>query len=150
MVDIEMAEGYSSGVNGITTNGVATTNGVNHKDLFDIPDLHQLQGRKYIPGPGILPQQVAYSLSSTIFQYTDGLPESDSAVVQWSKKSQRNPLDVVPNVEILETRSGAGSFVLGYSSSEGPKDKSNPESVFSASATIQVMEPVLKQLQLNY
>src|SRR5208282_4258312 len=93
---------------------------------------------------------VAYSLSSAIFQYSDGLPEQDSAVTFWSKSSQTNPLDVVPVIEELQTRSGAGIFVLGHSASNDPKHRANPESVFAASATVGATQPVLDQLALNY
>jgi sulfite reductase (NADPH) flavoprotein alpha-component len=143
-VEIEMAEAYP------LVNGNGIPNGVPHRDLFDIPELETLNGRDYVPGASILPEQVAYSLSSTIFQYTDGLPENDSAVTVWSKSGQHNPLGIVPAVEQLQTRSGAGTFVLGHSVSHDIKDRLYPDSVFATSATLGEMRPVLDQLSLNY
>jgi sulfite reductase (NADPH) flavoprotein alpha-component len=140
MVDIEMAEAYPM-VNG---------NGVHHEesqDVFATPSFAALEGKKYVPGAAILAEQVAYSLSSTIFQYADGFPEHDSAVTSWSKAGQTNPFGVVPGVESLQTRSGAGIFVLGHSAEE---DKAYPESVFATSATVRLMQPVLQQLASNY
>ena len=131
-------------------NGNGVQNGITEHDLFAIPDLLKLRGRSYIPGASILAQQVAYSLSSAIFQYSDGLPEQDSAVTSWSKLSQTNPLGVVPTVEQLETRSGAGIFVLGHSCSDNPKNRAYPGSVLAASATIGEMQPVLDQLAISY
>ena len=143
-VEIEMAEAYP------VVNGDGIPNGVPPQDLFDVPELEKLNGRGYVPGASILPAQVAYSLSSTIFQYTDGLPETDSAVTIWSKVGQQNPLGIVPTVEQLQTRSGAGTFVLGHSVSHDIKDRSYPDSVFASSATLAEMQPVLDQLSLNY
>jgi sulfite reductase (NADPH) flavoprotein alpha-component len=133
-----------------TVNGNGVQNGSSHKDLFATPDLRELRGRIYVPGASVLAQQVAYSLSSTIFQYSDGLPEQESAVTSWSKSAQTNPLGEVPVVEQFETRSGAGIFVLGHSSSDDPKNRAYPESVFAASATIGAMQPVLNQLAVSY
>ena len=144
MVDIETAEMYPF------VNGNGVQNGTTSQKLFDVPSLEKLIGKSYIPGAAILAQQVAYSLSSAIFQYSDGLPEQESAVTIWSKSSQMNPLDVVPVIKDLQTRSGAGIFVLGHSASEDPKHRANPESVFAASATIGEMQPVLDQLALSY
>ena len=143
-VEIEMAEAYPM------VNGNGIPNGVPHRDLFDVPELEKLNGRDYVPGASILLAQVAYSLSSTIFQYTDGLPENDSAVTIWSKAGQQNPLGIVPTVEQLQTRSGAGTFILGHSTTHDIKDRSHPDSVFATSATIAEMQPVLDQLSLNY
>jgi sulfite reductase (NADPH) flavoprotein alpha-component len=141
MVDIEMAEAYPL-VNG---------NGVHHEesqDLFSVPALAALEGKKYVPGAAILAEQVAYSLSSTVFQYGDGFPERDSAVTSWSKAGQTNARGVVQGVKTLQTRSGAGIFVLGHSAEE--EDKAYPESVFATSATVRLMQPVLQQLSSNY
>src|SRR5271154_1115780 len=143
-VEIEMAEAYP------LVNGNGIPNGVPHRDLFDVPELEKLNGRDYIAGASILPAQVAYSLSSTIFQYTDGLPENDSAVTIWSKAGQQNPLGIVPTVEQLQTRSGAGTFILGHSTTHDIKDRSHPDSVFATSATLAEMQPVLDHLSLNY
>ena len=143
-VEIEMAEAFS------VVNGNGIPNGVPHRDLFDAPELEKLNGRGYVPGASILPAQVAYSLSSTIFQYSDGLPENDSAVTIWSKARQHNPLGIVPTVVQLQTRTGAGTFVLGHSISHDINDRSHPDTVFATSATLAEMQPVLDQLSLNY
>ena len=144
MVDMEVVEACPF------VNGNGVENGTTSQNLWDVPSLEKLRGRSYVPGAAILAQQVAYSLSSAIFQYSDGLPEQDSAIISWSKSSQTNPLDVVPIVEDLQTRSGAGIFVLGHSASDDPKHRANPESVFAASATVGAMQPVLDELAQSY
>ena len=143
-VDLEMVEAYP------LRKENATLNTTHQQDLFVIPELEKLNGRNYVPGVSILPAQVAYSLSSTIFLYTDGLPENDLAVTVWSKTLQQNSLGIVPVVEQLQTRSGAGIFVLGHTVSHDVKDRLFPDSVFATSATLGEMHPVLDQLSLNY
>jgi len=131
-------------------NGVARQNGTVHRDVFAVPDLGKLQGREYVAGASVLAERVAYSLSSTIFRYDDGLPETESAVGQWSKTAQPNPRRFVPKLEHLQTRSGAGIFVLGHSSTKDPRDKFYPDSVLASSATVGAMQPILTSLPRTY
>lgn len=126
------------------------TNGVSHHDVFGLPEFKNLKGKEYVSGATILAEQVAYSLSSTIFQYGDGLPEDGSAVTYWSTSDQANPLGVVPVLERLQTRSGAGIFVLGHSALKHDRNRTCPNSVFATSATVQAMQPVLSELALKY
>ena len=144
MVDVEMADAgpnTSAIGNGVQSEGA--------KQVFEVPSLHELQGNRYVPGAGVLAEQVAYSLSSTIFQYSDGLSDDhESASATWSKSGEVNSIGAVPVVQQLETRSGAGSFVLGHS-----KDnlcKKYPNTVFATSATVGAMQPALQQLARNY
>src|SRR5579862_6221990 len=146
MVDIEMQDDYPS----ITVNGNGVTNGDSHHDLFETPSLNSIQGNQYIPAAAILSEQVAYSLSSTIFQYADGLPETETAVQKWAKGGQTNAHGSVPVVENLQTRTGAGTFLLGHSSINVSRESAYPDSAFAASATVGEMQFILNQLSLNY
>lgn len=134
----------------VSVNGNGVANGNSHHNLFETPSLNSIQGKQYIPGASILSQQVAYSLSSTIFQYADGLPETESAVQKWAKGGQLNPRGSVPVVEQLQTRTGAGIFVLGHSSVDVSKENAYPDSAIASSATIGEMQPVLSQLARSY
>ena len=142
MVDVEMTDAFPN------TMGSSEGQSEGAQRIYELPTLQELEGKRYVSGEGILSQQVAYSLSSTIFQYPDGLPDHESAAATWAKSGQVNSLDLVPDVRQLETRSGAGSFVLGHSTNADIK--SYPDSVFAASATVAAMQPVLNQLVRNY
>lgn len=144
MVDIEMQDACPS------VNGNAAANGESHHDVFEVPSLKALQGKGYLPGAAILSEQVAYSLSSTIFQYSDGLPEEESAVQKWAKTGSVNAHGSIPVVEKLQTRTGAGTFVLGHSSVDVSREGAYPDSAFATSATTGEMQPVLTQLALSY
>jgi hypothetical protein len=77
-VELEMPDAYPT-VNGDSIpNGVH--NGVEKKDLFRSPKLGELAGKQYVPGAAILAEQVAYTLSTSIFEYKDGLPDEPSAL----------------------------------------------------------------------
>lgn len=98
-----------------------------------------------------LVQQVAYSLSDKLFTYS---PESfalDCAVRQWAHEQQSNASGRATDVNVLETRLGAGSALLGYNFS---KDKTSrrelPQSLIATTTTLSVMQPVLNQLSLLY
>ena len=146
--DLEMTGAYD-GINGkVARNGLE--NGVSKRDLFKTPKLAELVGEQYIPGAMILAEQVAYSLSEVIFEYKDGLPDDPSAIAQWAAASEPNPLNHIPNVQQLQTRTAAGIFILGRSSRAGQKPGPDPCSFFAASATVAEMQPVLGQLALHY
>src|SRR2546421_2074430 len=143
MVDVEMPDApNTSGIgNGVQSEGA--------KQVFEVPSLQKLQGNRYVPGAGVLAEQVAYSLSSTIFQYSNGLSDDhESASTTWSKSGEVNSLGAIPVVQQLETRSGAGSFVLGHSKDN--LGKRYPNTVFATSATVGAMQPALQQLARNY
>ena len=143
-----MTDGYD-GINGkVIRNGLE--NDVSKRDLFKTPKLEELVGEQYIPGAMILAEQVAYSLSDSIFEYKDGLPDDPSAIAQWTAAGEPNPLHHVPNVQQLQTRTAAGTFVLGHSSRGDKVPDSDPCSFFAASATVAEMQPVLQQLALHY
>jgi sulfite reductase (NADPH) flavoprotein alpha-component len=144
MIDIEMADTYPLG------NGTKLSNGIHTRDLFSTPVLIDLTGKQYVNGASVLAEQVAYALSSSIFRYNDGLPDGDSAVNVWSKSSQENSFGKVPSVEQLETRSGAGLYVLGHSTAEDGNHGKYPDSVFAASATVGEMQTALSHLSRDY
>lgn len=114
---------------------------------FAIPgDISSLVGESYATHQ-ILVQQVAHSLSGSIFSYS---PESfglDSAVVRWKRFGQTNAQGVVPNLNQLESRTGAASILLGYIYNNLFKDSAIPipQSVLASTATLKLMEPVLAQ-----
>lgn len=145
-VELEMKDAYPS-VNGIP-NGVH--NGVEKKDLFRTPKLKELAGKQYVAGATILAEQVAYTLSTSIFEYKDGLPDEPSVVAQWHQAGEENPSNHVPNIEQLETRTAAGTFILGHSSKTSKTATSDPASFFAASATVGEMHAVLQQLARHY
>lgn len=144
MVDVEMADAApnASGIgNGVQSEGA--------KQVFKVPSLQELQGKRYVSGAGVLAEQVAYSLSSTIFEYSNGISDDhESASTTWSKLGEVSSLGAAPVVRQLETRSGAGSFVLGHSKDNFRKNY--PNTIFATSATVGAMQPALQQLARNY
>lgn len=93
-------------------------------------------------------QRSVYSLSGSVFSYS---PESfalDAAIKTWSKHQQPNVHGVIPPVNELQTRSGAGAALLGYAAHApvtGSQSLPAPQSIIASSATLTAMNPVLSQ-----
>lgn len=109
-------------------------------------DLSTFSGESYATHQ-ILVQQVAHALSGSIFSYSPESFNLDSAIAKWRRFSQTNAQGVIPNLNQLESRTGAASILLGYIYNNHAKDNSLPipQTVLASTATLKLMEPVLAQ-----
>lgn len=114
---------------------------------FPIPgDLTTFSGESYSTHQ-ILVEQVAHALSGSIFSYSPETFNLDTAISKWRRFSQANAQGDVPNLNQLESRTGAASILLGYiyNNAKDPKALPIPQTVLASTATLKLMEPVLAQ-----
>lgn len=109
-------------------------------------DLSTYSGETYTTHQ-ILVQQVAHALSGSIFSYSPESFNLDAAITKWRRFSQENAHGVIPNLNQLESRTGAASILLGYIYNNRAQDQSLPvpQTVLASTATLKLMEPVLAQ-----
>lgn len=94
----------------------------------------------------VLVQHVAHALSGSVFSYSPETFNLDNAISKWRQYSQVNSQGVVPNLNQLESRTGAASILLGYIYNSVKDSKLPvPQTVLASTATLQLMEPVLAQ-----
>ncbi|KAI5807912.1 hypothetical protein DFH27DRAFT_287665 [Peziza echinospora] len=118
---------------------------------FALPSSIAAIGGPTYTTPQILVQQVAYSLSDKVFAYSPETFALDCAVKQWALEKQENVSGKVTAVNVLETRLGAGSSLLGYTfSKDKTSQKELPQSVIASTATLTSMQTALNQLSLLY
>ncbi|ANB14429.1 sulfite reductase subunit alpha [Sugiyamaella lignohabitans] len=110
-------------------------------------DIMTLEGSFYASAQ-LLIQQIAYSLSESIFSYSPEDFDLDSAVSEWSKFGQKSAKGITPQLHKLESRIGAASVLLGYLYNRGGIN-SEVQTVLASSATLEYMKPVLAQFALE-
>ncbi|KAL5600930.1 hypothetical protein BROUX41_005764 [Berkeleyomyces rouxiae] len=116
-----------------------------------IPALSSLSGPSYVTAQ-LLVQQVAYKLSDKIFSYSPETFDLDIAAEEWAARGEKNiygsPAAVIP----LQTRTGAGSFALGYifSPDFDLKKRHIPQTLLAPSATLTQLRQTLDQISLLY
>lgn len=113
--------------------------------------LSSISGPTYVTGQ-LLVQQIAYKLSDKIFSYSPETFDLDVAVKQWSAQQEQNVFGYPTTVLPLQTRTGAGSFALGYIFSEDfdLSKRHIPQTLLAASPSLRYLQAALDQLSLLY
>ncbi|KAI5861304.1 hypothetical protein GGS23DRAFT_598471 [Durotheca rogersii] len=113
--------------------------------------LSSISGPTYVTGQ-VLVQQIAYALSDKIFSYSPETFDLDVAAKDWARDGQKNihgyPTSVLP----LQTRSGAGTFALGYIFSKDfdLSKRHVPQTLLAPSLSLRHLRTALDQLALLY
>ncbi|KAF1812128.1 sulfite reductase flavo protein alpha-component [Eremomyces bilateralis CBS 781.70] len=99
-----------------------------------------------------LAQHVAYTLSDKIFTYSPESFDLDIAIKSWNEDNEKNAFDLVPGLQQLQARAGAGSIALGYmfSNDFDLSKRHIPQTIVASSATLELLRPSLDQLSLLY
>lgn len=110
-----------------------------------------ISGPTYLTAQTLV-QQVAYALSDKIFSYSPESFDLDVAVKGWASARTENANGYTTEVVPLQTRTGAGSFALGYMFSKDfdLTKKHIPQSLLAASSSLQNLRATLDQLSLLY
>ncbi|KAJ5051796.1 uncharacterized protein L3040_001567 [Drepanopeziza brunnea f. sp. 'multigermtubi'] len=110
-----------------------------------------IDGPTYLTAQTLV-QQVAYALSDSIFSYSPESFDLDVAVKDWSAAGFRNANGYTTKVTPLQTRSGAGSFALGYmfSNDFDLTKRHIPQSLLASSSSLHNLRSTLDQLSLLY
>lgn len=119
--------------------------------LGQMVPLASISGPTYVTAQ-LLVQQVAYKLSDKIFSYSPPTFDLDFAVKEWSRNQQPNIHSATTAVHPLQTRSGAGSFALGYIFSEDfdLSKRHVPQTLLAPTLSLRSLRASLDQLSLLY
>jgi sulfite reductase (NADPH) flavoprotein alpha-component len=114
-------------------------------------DLGSISGPTYLNAQTLV-QQVAYTLSDSIFAYSAESFDLDLAVKHWQEQGEKNAFGYKTSVTSLETRTGAGALALGYIFSKDfdLKKRHIPQAIVASSATLNYLRASLDQLSLLY
>jgi len=110
-----------------------------------------ISGPTYLTAQTLV-QQVAYALSDKIFSYSPESFDLDVAAKAWSAANTENANGYTTEVAALQTRSGAGSFALGYMFSKDfdLAKRHIPQSLLASSSSLHNLRSALDQLSLLY
>ncbi|RYP50872.1 hypothetical protein DL768_003707 [Monosporascus sp. mg162] len=113
--------------------------------------LSSISGPTYVTAQ-LLVQQIAYKLSDKIFSYSPETFELDVAVKEWSQNQEKNIFGYPTSVLPLQTRTGAGTFALGYIFSKDfdLSKRHIPQTLLAASPSLRHLRGALDQLALLY
>ena len=113
--------------------------------------LSSISGPTYVTAQ-LLVQQIAYKLSDKIFSYSPETFELDVAVKEWSENQENNIFGYPTSVLPLQTRTGAGTFALGYIFSKDfdLSKRHIPQTLLAASPSLRHLRGALDQLALLY
>lgn len=113
--------------------------------------LSSISGPTYLTAQTLI-QQVAFTLSDTIFSYSPETFDLDVAVKHWKDAKEQNAFGYTTGVSAMETRAGAGSIALGYIFSKDfdMRKRHIPQAILATSATLQYLRGSLDQLSLLY
>ncbi|KAL1900453.1 sulfite reductase [NADPH] flavoprotein component [Ceratocystis pirilliformis] len=116
-----------------------------------IPPLSSLSGPSYVTAQ-LLVQQVAYKLSDKIFSYSPETFDLHVAAEEWAARDEKNIYGSSAPVIPLQTRTGAGSFALGYifSPDFDLKKRHIPQTLLAPSAALTQLRQTLDQIALLY
>ncbi|KAK4160032.1 sulfite reductase [NADPH] flavoprotein component-like protein [Cladorrhinum sp. PSN259] len=100
----------------------------------------------------LLVQQTAYKLSDKIFSFSPETFDLDLAVQDWSRAEEKNIHGETTTVVPLQTRSGAGTFALGYIFSKDfdLSKRHIPQTLLAPSLSLKHLRSALDQLSLLY
>lgn len=114
-------------------------------------DYESISGPTYVTAQTLI-QQVAYALSDKIFSYSPESFDLDVAVKAWAEERIQNANGYTTQVNPMQTRSGAGSIVLGYMFSKDfdLSKRHLPQSLLASSSSLQSLRSALDQLSLLY
>ncbi|KAL2069666.1 hypothetical protein VTL71DRAFT_14345 [Oculimacula yallundae] len=114
-------------------------------------DYSSISGPTYLTAQTLV-QQVAYALSDKIFSYSPESFDLDVAAKAWSASNTANVNGYTTEVARLQTRSGAGSFALGYMFSKDfdLAKRHIPQSLLASSSSLHNLRAALDQLSLLY
>ncbi|KAI9847998.1 MAG: hypothetical protein M1838_000670 [Thelocarpon superellum] len=109
--------------------------------------LAAIAGPTYLTAQTVI-QQVAYSLSDSLYTYSPDTFDLDIAVRHWSADGSSNAHGSVPTVSAMQLRHGAGSVALGYlyAPDFDATKRHLPQSVIASSAGLKYLRPALHQL----
>ncbi|KAH8887658.1 hypothetical protein GQ53DRAFT_749729 [Thozetella sp. PMI_491] len=113
--------------------------------------ISNISGPTYVTAQ-LLVQQIAYKLSDKIFSYSPESFDLDVAVKEWAAKRENNIHGEATSVLPLQTRSGAGSFALGYIFSKDfdLSKRHIPQTLLAPSLSLHHLRAALDQLSLLY
>jgi sulfite reductase (NADPH) flavoprotein alpha-component len=110
-----------------------------------------ISGPTYVTGQ-VLVQQIAYAVSDKIFSFSPETFDLDTALTQWSEAGDKNIHGWATSVIPLQTRTGAGSYALGYvfSPDFDISKRRIPQSIIAPSLSLRNLRSSLEQLSLLY
>ncbi|KAL9113836.1 MAG: hypothetical protein Q9227_001970 [Pyrenula ochraceoflavens] len=111
--------------------------------------LSSLCGPSYVTAQ-VLIQQVAFLLSDKIFSYSPETFDLDLCAKEWSLVEGANIHGHSTDLQSLDTRSGAGSLVLGYLFSRDfdVQQRHVPQSVIASTSSLKYLRHAFEQLSL--
>ncbi|PBP25645.1 sulfite reductase flavoprotein component [Diplocarpon rosae] len=110
-----------------------------------------ISGPTYVTAQTLV-QQVAYALSDKIYSYSPESFDLDFAAQGWSAAGTPNANGYITQITSLQTRSGAGSFALGYMFSKDfdLAKRHIPQALLASSSSLHNLRSALDQLSLLY
>lgn len=99
-----------------------------------------------------LVQQVAYTLSDSLWTYSPDTFDLDAAVKSWYGDGAPNAHGYTPSVKPMQIRQGAASIALGYMFSKDfdLEKRHIPQTVIASSSSLPYLHSALDQLSLLY
>ncbi len=119
--------------------------------LGQLAPISSIAGPTYVTAQ-LLVQQIAYKLSDKIFSYSPETFDLDIAARDWAGRHETNIYGYPTKVFPLQTRTGAGSFALGYIFSEDFDlgKRHIPQTLLAPSSSLRNLRAALDQLSLLY
>ena len=113
--------------------------------------LNTISGPTYVTAQTLV-QQVAYTLSDSLWTYSPETFDLDISVRDWYNSGANNIYGYHTNVTSMQIRQGAASIALGYLFSKDfdLRKRYIPQSIIASSSTLQYLRSALDRLSLLY
>ena len=113
--------------------------------------LSSVGGPSYVTAQTLV-QQVAYTLSDSLWTYSPETFDLDTSAKDWSAKQEHNAYGRHTRVQSMEIRQGAASVALGYAFSKDfdTRRRHVPQSMIASTSALQYLQPALDELSLLY
>jgi sulfite reductase (NADPH) flavoprotein alpha-component len=119
--------------------------------LGQLVALEDISGPTYVTAQ-LLVQQIAFKLSDKVFTYSPETFDLDVSARSWAAERKSNIHGQTTTVVPLQTRTGAGTFALGYifSPDFDLKKRHVPQALIASTGSLRHLRPALDQLSLLY